>query len=150
MTITTEQVVALAKQSGAFPELSATPEKDVAFLVRFAELVRKQGIEELARESGVMPDLQGTAGFNTRNQWLEWGREIHSQAIAIMQAKLEQSEARVKQLWKDTELVQKIICLCDGGRFDLADSPKSFMSAVQRLLLERAAMNKEQSNDHHN
>ena len=34
-----EQIIRMAQQAGAFTELSATPEKDVAFLERFAALV---------------------------------------------------------------------------------------------------------------
>ena len=34
-----DDIIRIAKEAGAFPELSETPEKDVAFLQRFAALV---------------------------------------------------------------------------------------------------------------
>jgi hypothetical protein len=41
-----KQIVDMARQAGAWPELSETPVKDVAFLKRFAELVFEQGRQE--------------------------------------------------------------------------------------------------------
>ena len=38
-----KQIVDMARQAGAWPELSETPVKDVAFLTRFAALVFEQG-----------------------------------------------------------------------------------------------------------
>ena len=43
-----KQIVDMARQAGAWPELSETPVKDVAFLTRFAELVRADENEECA------------------------------------------------------------------------------------------------------
>lgn len=37
--MTRNQIIQWAREAGAFPELSTTPEKDVAFLMRFAALV---------------------------------------------------------------------------------------------------------------
>ena len=42
-------LVQLARQAGAFPELSETPEKDVAFLERFARLVAAAEREACAK-----------------------------------------------------------------------------------------------------
>ena len=39
------QIVDMARQAGAWPELSETPEKDVAFLRRFAEIVLAEEIQ---------------------------------------------------------------------------------------------------------
>ena len=41
-----KQIVDMARQAGAWPELSETPVKDVAFLTRFAALVFEQGKQE--------------------------------------------------------------------------------------------------------
>ena len=40
-----KQIVDMARQAGAWPELSETPVKDVAFLKRFAELVLAEEIQ---------------------------------------------------------------------------------------------------------
>lgn len=34
-----DDIIRMAKEAGAFPELSETPEKDLVFLMRFAERV---------------------------------------------------------------------------------------------------------------
>lgn len=44
--MTKDQIIAWAKQAGAFLELSTTPEKDLAFLQRFAQLVAAQAAAE--------------------------------------------------------------------------------------------------------
>jgi hypothetical protein len=44
-----DTIIRLARQAGAFPELSATPEKDVVFLKRFAALVAAAEREKVAR-----------------------------------------------------------------------------------------------------
>lgn len=44
--MTKDQINKWAKQAGAFPELSTTPEKDLAFLRRFASLVAAQAAAE--------------------------------------------------------------------------------------------------------
>ena len=40
-----EDIIRMARQAGAWPELSETPVKDVAFLKRFAELVLAEEIQ---------------------------------------------------------------------------------------------------------
>jgi hypothetical protein len=44
-----DELIALARKAGAFPEASATPEKDVQFLRRFAALVAAHEREECAK-----------------------------------------------------------------------------------------------------
>ena len=53
-----KQIVDMARQAGAWPELSETPVKDVAFLTRFAELVRADEREACAKivEESSLPD----------------------------------------------------------------------------------------------
>ena len=43
MTPTREEVIRVARKAGAFLELSTTPEKDMAFLMRFAERFYEAG-----------------------------------------------------------------------------------------------------------
>ena len=50
-----DDIIRIAKEAGAFPELSETPEKDVAFLQRFAALVAEplqSRITDLYRQLG--------------------------------------------------------------------------------------------------
>jgi hypothetical protein len=50
-----DEIVKIAAEAGAFPELSETPEKDVAFLQRFAALVAEplqSRIKDLYRQLG--------------------------------------------------------------------------------------------------
>jgi len=47
--MTKEDLIAMARQAGAFPELSTTSEKDVDFLRRFASLVSARTREECAK-----------------------------------------------------------------------------------------------------
>lgn len=44
-----KQIIEWARKAGAFPELSTTPEKDVDFLRRFAQLVAEAESEECAK-----------------------------------------------------------------------------------------------------
>ena len=46
-----KQIVDMARQAGAWPELSETLVKDVAFLTRFAEIVRVNVREECAENA---------------------------------------------------------------------------------------------------
>jgi hypothetical protein len=46
-----EDIIRMARQAGAWPELSETPVKDVAFLTRFAELVRADERDRAMREN---------------------------------------------------------------------------------------------------
>ena len=49
--MTQEDIIRMARQAGAWPELSETPVKDVAFLTRFAELVRADEREACAEDA---------------------------------------------------------------------------------------------------
>ena len=51
MTPTRQEVIRVARECGAFLELSTTPEKDMAFLLRFAERFYEAGAAA-AREHG--------------------------------------------------------------------------------------------------
>jgi hypothetical protein len=46
-TMNREQIIRMAQQAGAFTELSTTPEKDVAFLQRFAALAYAAGQRDM-------------------------------------------------------------------------------------------------------
>jgi hypothetical protein len=47
--MTQEDIIRMARQAGAWPELSETPTKDVAFLKRFAALVAAAEREATAK-----------------------------------------------------------------------------------------------------
>lgn len=63
MTPTRQEVIRVARECGAFLELSTTPEKDMAFLLRFAERFYEAGAAA-AREplvealKGLLDDTQ--------------------------------------------------------------------------------------------
>jgi len=44
-----EDIIRMAREAGAFPELSETPEKDIVFLRRFAALVAEREREACAK-----------------------------------------------------------------------------------------------------
>jgi len=44
------QIIQMAKRAGAWPELSATPDKDVAFLWKFYQLAADHALEEAAKK----------------------------------------------------------------------------------------------------
>ena len=44
-----DDIIKLAREAGAFPELSETPEKDIVFLRRFAALVAEHEREACAK-----------------------------------------------------------------------------------------------------
>lgn len=44
-----EEIIRMAREAGAFIELSTTPEKDIAFLERFAALLAAAEREECAK-----------------------------------------------------------------------------------------------------
>jgi hypothetical protein len=52
-----KQIVDMARQARAWPELSETPVKDVAFLKRFAELVFEQGKQEGMKQECALWEL---------------------------------------------------------------------------------------------
>lgn len=52
-----KQIVDMARQAGAWPELSETPVKDVAFLTRFAALVFEQGRQEGMKQERALWEL---------------------------------------------------------------------------------------------
>ncbi len=45
--MTRDDIIRMARKAGAFPELSATPEKDMVFLERFAALVAAHAISNI-------------------------------------------------------------------------------------------------------
>ena len=47
--MTRDDIIKLAREAGAFPELSETPEKDIVFLRRFAALVAEREREACAK-----------------------------------------------------------------------------------------------------
>ena len=56
--------------------------------------------------------------------------------ILIESEALDSLKRMVEELERDAELGAKIRKLCDGGQFDLTDSPKSMCSTVIRLCNE--------------
>ena len=47
--MTRDDIIRMAREAGAFPELSETPEKDIVFLRRFAALVAEHEREACAK-----------------------------------------------------------------------------------------------------
>jgi len=47
--MTRDDIIRMAREAGAFPELSETPEKDIVFLRRFAALVAEREREACAK-----------------------------------------------------------------------------------------------------
>ena len=47
--MTRDEIIRMAREAGAFPELSETPEKDIVFLRRFAALVAEHEREACAK-----------------------------------------------------------------------------------------------------
>lgn len=62
----------------------------------------------------------------------EFARAIEAEVEARTAKKMD-------ALVKNAALGAAVRKLCDGGAFDLTDSPKSFMSNVKRLVAESAA-----------
>ena len=58
--MTRDDIIRMAREAGAFPELSETPEKDIVFLRRFAALVAEHEREACAL-------LCEEPGWNTAN-----------------------------------------------------------------------------------
>jgi len=46
-----DDIIRMAREAGAFPELSETPEKDLVFLMRFAERAIRAAIEQYDQTS---------------------------------------------------------------------------------------------------
>ena len=58
-----KQIIELARKAGAFPELSTTPEKDLDFLRRFAQLVaahEREAYAKLCEENFAPPSCNTT------------------------------------------------------------------------------------------
>lgn len=68
--------------------------------------------------------------------------ELEANAAYIAAA----NPAAILELLAELETLEKLRRLCDGGKFDLTDSPKSFVSAVTELL---GATNTEPTNQAH-
>ena len=49
----TEDLIAMARKAGAWPELSTTPKKDVEFLQRFAALIEARAVARTREECAV-------------------------------------------------------------------------------------------------
>lgn len=77
--MTKEDLIAMARQAGAFPELSTTSEKDVDFLRRFASLVSARTREECA---DFCDEFQPPPSCNTLERHL-WNVAIVTLADAI-------------------------------------------------------------------
>jgi len=65
----TEDLIAMARKAGAWPELSTTPKKDVEFLRRFAALIEARAVartrEECAKDSVRLDWMEKNAGQHT-------------------------------------------------------------------------------------
>lgn len=64
--MTKEQILTLARQAGAVLELSTTPDKDIEFLKKFAQLVAAQEREECAK---VCDELNNFNGHSSKRPW---------------------------------------------------------------------------------
>ena len=56
--MTRDEIIRMAREAGAFPELSETPEKDIVFLRRFAALVAEREREACAKVCEAMRPSQ--------------------------------------------------------------------------------------------
>lgn len=54
----TEDLIAMARKAGAWPELSTTPKKDVEFLRRFAALIEARAVARTREECAKVCDRQ--------------------------------------------------------------------------------------------
>lgn len=52
----TEDLIAMARKAGAWPELSTTPKKDVEFLRRFAALIEARAVARTREECAAACD----------------------------------------------------------------------------------------------
>ena len=52
----TEDLIAMARKAGAWPELSTTPKKDVEFLQRFAALIEARAVARTREECAKVCD----------------------------------------------------------------------------------------------
>jgi hypothetical protein len=68
-----DDILKMAQEAGAFWELSETPEKDVAFLMRFAERAIRAAIEQPRKWVELTDDearaLVNRATFGDRTNW---------------------------------------------------------------------------------
>ena len=55
----TENLIAMARKAGAWPELSTTPKKDVEFLRRFAALIEARAVARTREECAKAIDKRG-------------------------------------------------------------------------------------------
>lgn len=85
--MTKDQTIAMARKAGAWPELSMTPEKDLAFLQRFAQLVAAQAAAEEREECAKVCDvLYAPASCNAIERAL-WSVAMQECAAAIRERK---------------------------------------------------------------
>jgi hypothetical protein len=84
-----DDILKMAQEAGAFWELSETPEKDVAFLMRFAERAIRAAIEQPRQWVELTDDearaLVNRATFGDRTNW--------QALVYIVDAKLKEKNA---------------------------------------------------------
>ena len=61
----TEDLIAMARKAGAWPELSTTPKKDVEFLRRFAALIEARAVARTREECAQTAMLVAHNGIET-------------------------------------------------------------------------------------
>lgn len=82
--MTKDQTIAMARKAGAWPELSMTPEKDLAFLQRFASLVAAQAAAEEREECAKVCESfkQGNSATYIDDDWADMCAEAIRQRSA--------------------------------------------------------------------
>lgn len=85
--MTKDQIIAMARKAGAWPELSMTQEKDLAFLQRFSSLVAAQAAAEEREECAKVCDvLYAPASCNAIERAL-WSVAMQGCAESIRERK---------------------------------------------------------------
>ena len=126
--MTRDEIIRMAREAGAFPELSETPEKDIVFLRRFAALV---AAAELRRLHAEVEELrEANQAFGKRQEW--WNEKMFQR-----EEQADRDEALMRQVLND-------LCgsrLCSVNSMSSRREAKRLIDRAITALRERLGVN---------
>jgi hypothetical protein len=140
--ITREQARELAEQYGALklPWSENFVSMDFGSIERMLTDFAEQVIADLARRTDVMPQIQDV-GTRHWSELICIPDEVR-ESIASLQAKLEQSEALVRELEKDAarlDALERNVLEC-RGKLQIACTPGNFKNLLDGVINDYAAI----------